>query len=231
MNVCILRLPLKQEIVVERSHCFTCGNVLKWYELFPIFSFLIQKGHCRNCDAKLSWQYPLVETACGISYILIFMRHGFTHTTVIYSLCASVLLVIAVIDWRTFEIPLGLNICIAVLGIVNLFFDLSNWLDYLLGAIAVSGLFLLIYLVTKGRGIGGGDVKLMAAAGLLLGLEGVILSLMIGAVAGSVIHLLLMKYKGKDHVLAFGPYLTAGIFITMLYGKEIVVWYLSWFGI
>ena len=108
-------------------------------------------------------------------------------------------------------------------------FDLANWLHYLLGFIAVSGLFLVIYLVTKGRGIGGGDIKLMAAAGLLLGWQQILLAMMIGAILGSIIHLLLMALKDKDRVLAFGPYLSLGIFIAMLYGSEIMKWYLSIF--
>lgn len=90
---------------------------------------------------------------------------------------------------------------------------------------------MLIYLITKGRGIGGGDIKLMAAAGLLLGWQKILLSLMIGSIAGSVIHLTLMKLKNKERVLAFGPYLALGIFIAMLYGNELINWYLALFGL
>lgn len=229
LNVCIFRIPLKHDIIFKRSHCPGCGNVLKWYELIPILSFLIQKGSCRKCAAKLSLQYPLVELINGLAYVLIFLRFGLTVPTLLYCLCASVLIVITIIDWRTFEIPLGCNIFIGILGIINVITDYTNWTNYLLGAVSVSGLFLLIYFITKGRGIGGGDIKLIAAAGLLLGLGGTILALMIGAVSGSIIHLALMKLKGKDRVLAFGPYLSLGIFTAMLYGDEIINWYLGLF--
>ena len=229
LNVCIYRIPKKEDIVFERSHCMSCGNVLKWYELIPLFSFLVQGGKCRNCKTKLSVQYPLIELLNGLIYVWIFMAKGFQPESILFCICASVLIVISVIDWRTYEIPFGCNIIIGILGIVRVFLNLAHWYDYVIGFFTVSGLFLIIYWITKGRGIGGGDIKLMAAAGLLLGWQNILLSLMIGSIAGSVIHLALMKIQGKDRVLAFGPYLAFGIFISMLYGNDIITWYLGMF--
>ena len=229
LNVCIYRIPKKEDIVFERSHCMSCGNVLKWYELIPLFSFLVQGGKCRNCKTKLSVQYPLIELLNGLIYVWIFMAKGFQPESILFCICASVLIVISVIDWRTYEIPFGCNIVIGILGIVRVILDLAHWYDYVIGFFAVSGLFLIIYWITKGRGIGGGDIKLMAAAGLLLGWQNILLALMIGSIAGSVIHLTLMKVQGKDRVLAFGPYLAFGIFTAMLYGNEIITWYLGMF--
>lgn len=231
LNVCIYRIPKKEDIVLERSHCMSCGNVLKWYELIPVFSFLFLRGKCRNCGAKLSMQYPMIELLNGILYLLVAAVKGFTIESVLFCICTSVLIVIAVIDWRTYEIPFGCNVIIGILGMVRLVTDLSYWYEYVIGFCVVSGLFLLIYLITKGRGIGGGDIKLMAAAGLLLGWQKILLSLMIGSIAGSVIHLTLMKLKNKERVLAFGPYLALGIFIAMLYGNELINWYLALFGL
>ncbi len=229
LNVCIYRIPNKNDIVIERSHCMSCGNVLKWYELIPVFSFLIQKGRCRHCGSRISRQYPLVEVVNGILYVGIFIVCGFTIGSILFCMCASILLVISVIDWRTYEIPMGCNILVGVLGIIHLFLDLAHWYQYVIGFFVVSGLFLIIYLVTRGRGIGGGDIKLMAAAGLLLGWQEALLALVIGAVAGSVIHLTLMKIKKKENILAFGPYLSLGIFISMLFGNRIIDWYLQFF--
>ena len=229
LNVCIYRIPKKEDIVFERSHCMSCGNVLKWYELIPLFSFLVQGGKCRNCKTKLSVQYPLIELLNGLIYVWIFMAKGFQPESILFCICASVLIVISVIDWRTYEIPFGCNVIIGILGIVRVILNLVHWYDYVIGFFAVSGLFLIIYWITKGRGIGGGDIKLMAAAGLLLGWQNILLSLMIGSIAGSVIHLALMKIQGKDRVLAFGPYLAFGIFISMLYGNDIITWYLGMF--
>lgn len=229
LNVCIYRIPKKEDIVFERSHCMSCGNVLKWYELIPLFSFIVQGGKCRNCKTKLSAQYPLIELLNGLIYVWIFIVKGFCPESILFCICASVLIVISVIDWRTFEIPFGCNIVIGILGIVRVILDLAHWYNYVIGFFTVSGLFLIIYWITKGRGIGGGDIKLMAAAGLLLGWQNILLSLMIGSIAGSVIHLALMKIQGKDRVLAFGPYLAFGIFISMLYGNDIITWYLGMF--
>lgn len=230
LNVCILRIPQKEDIVFRPSHCMTCGQDLKWYELIPIFSFLMQRGRCRNCGSKISLQYPLIELGNGLAYIWIFSVNGWNPESVLFSLCASVLIVIGVIDWRTYEIPVGCNIFLGILGIFRMILNLSYWYEHVIGFFTVSGLFAIIYLLSKGRGIGGGDIKLMAAAGLLLGWQKILLALMAGSVAGSVIHLTLMKLKGKDRVLAFGPYLALGIFTAMLYGERIIAWYLGLFG-
>ncbi len=229
LNVCIYRIPKKEDIVSERSHCMSCGNVLKWYELIPLFSFLAQGGKCRNCKTKLSVQYPLIELINGLIYVWVFVANGFTATSILFCICASTLLVLGIIDWRTYEIPIGCNILIGILGIVRVILDLAHWYDYVIGFFVVSGLFYIILLASKGRGMGGGDVKLMAAAGLLLGWKNILLALMIGSIAGSVIHLTLMKIQGRDRVLAFGPYLALGIYISMLYGEQMIAWYLNMF--
>jgi leader peptidase (prepilin peptidase)/N-methyltransferase len=161
----------------------------------------------------------------------IFAVNGVKAESLLLCICASALIVISVIDWRTYEIPAGCNILIGMLGIVQIFLDLTHWYSYVTGFFTVSVLFYIIYLVTKGRGIGGGDIKLMAAAGLLLGWQKILLALAIGSIAGSVIHLTLMKLQKRDRVLAFGPYLSLGIFVSMLYGNELIDWYLGFLGI
>ena len=229
LNVCIYRIPEKQSVVVVRSHCMSCGEQIKWYDLVPLVSFLILRGKCRYCKAKLSWQYPAVEALNGILYGIIVLVNGFNITSILYCLATSALLALSIIDWRTYEIPPSFNIFIGILGIIRLILDLPHWYSYVIGFVSVSGFLLLIFLVTKGRGIGFGDVKLMAAAGLLLGWKLIILSLGLGCVLGSIIHITLMYVKDKDRVLAFGPYLSLGIFISMLYGEQIIEWYLHMF--
>lgn len=229
LNVCIYRIPEKQSVVVGRSHCMSCGKQIKWYDLVPLVSFLVLRGKCRYCKAKLSWQYPAVEALNGILYGIIVLVNGFNITSILYCLATSALLALSIIDWRTYEIPPSFNIFIGILGIIRLILDLPHWYNYVIGFVSVSGFLLLIFLVTKGRGIGFGDVKLMAAAGLLLGWKLIILSLGLGCVLGSIIHITLMYVKDKDRVLAFGPYLSLGIFISMLYGEQIIEWYLHMF--
>lgn len=232
LNVCIFRIPLKEDIAVERSHCMHCGHVLSWYELIPLFSFIIQGGKCRACKEKISIQYPLVEALNGILWGVVALIWGISWSTLIFCFATSVLIVISVIDIRTKEIPFSLNIALFALGIARVATDYKNWLTYLIGFFAVSVVLLLILLISKGKAMGGGDVKLMAAAGLLLGWEGIILAFIIGCVLGSVIHLTIMAVnKKKDHELAFGPYLSAGIYLTIIFGAYIINWYLGFFKI
>lgn len=226
LNVLILRIPLKESITLKRSHCMTCGHTLSWYELIPLFSYLFLGGKCRHCKAHISAQYPIVEATNGILYVIFFLAKGITIETFLYCLCASALLALSVIDWRTQEIPLGFNIFILILGLVRLFTDLGNWSQYVIGLFAVSGFLLLIYLVTKGRGIGHGDIKLMAATGLLLGWKLNIIAFIMACIIGAVVHLIRMAIKKAGRKLAFGPYLSMGLIIAMIWGEQLVSWYL-----
>lgn len=229
LNVCIYRIPKKESIVVNRSHCMSCGKQIKWYDLIPIFSFLILGGKCRYCKTKLSWQYPLIEFTNGLGYAILVIIRGFSLETILYCLCMSALLSLSIIDIRTFEIPVAFNAFIGILGIIRLFTDLSHWYVYLIGAVSVSGFLFIILKASKGRAMGGGDVKLMAAAGLLLGYKNIILALVLGCVLGSIIHVALMKIQNKERMLAMGPYLSMGIYISMVCGSELVNWYLTSF--
>ena len=227
LNVCIYRIPKKENIVTTRSHCMSCGYQLRWYDLIPLFSWLALGGRCRKCKAKISVQYPLIEALNGVLYLIVFLRYGVSIETLLYCLMASALLALSVIDFRTFEIPLGFNVFIAVLGLVRVLTDLTNWQEYAVGFFAVSVVLYIIYVITKGRGIGGGDIKLMAASGLLLGWKCNILAFLLGCIIGSVIHLLRMRFTKAERVLAMGPYLSIGIYISALWGMQLIDWYLS----
>ena len=250
LNVCIFRIPRHEEIVVEASHCMSCGHKLAWYDLFPVFSYMFLGGKCRYCKAKLSVQYPIVEALNGILYMLIaWMLHlkvenllmaptklliDFFVTLITFCALTSVLIVITVIDERTFEIPFGCNVFIFVLGViktVSSFFCGGDWLGHIIGFFAISVFLTILYYLSKGRAIGGGDVKLMAAAGLLIGWKDIVLAFFVGCIIGSVIHIARMKISGKERVLAMGPYLSVGIFICMLWGDFFIDWYLRVAGI
>lgn len=231
VNVLILRLPIHESITLKRSHCMNCGHTLAWYELFPLFSYLFLRGKCRHCKAHISVQYPIVEAVNGVLYVILFLVKGITVETFLYCLCASALLALSVIDWRTQTIPLGFNIFIFILGLVRLITDISNWSQYVIGLFAVSGFLLLLWLITKGRGIGDGDIKLMAATGLLLGWQLNIVAFLLGCIIGSVVHLVIMAVKKAGRVLAFGPYLSMGVYIAMIWGEQLVSWYLRICGL
>ena len=227
VNVLIYRLPKNENIVVVNSHCMSCGHKLGWYDLVPLFSWIFLRGRCRYCKEKISIQYPLVEAINGFGYVLIFLVCGLNLSSILYAICFSMLVAISVIDWRTYEIPLGLNITILALGVIQCVLDYRNWHIYLIGMVSVSGFLLLLFLLTGGRGIGGGDIKLMFAAGLLIGWQKIILALILGCIIGSIIHLILMKVSKKGRMLAFGPYLSAGILLAILFGEQIIDWYLG----
>ena len=225
LNVCIYRIPLGESVAKERSHCMTCGYQLRWYDLVPLFSWLALGGKCRKCKAPISPQYPIIEGVNGVLYVLVFAVNGFNLVSVLYCLMASALLALSVIDFRTYEIPFGFNVFIAILGGIRVCTDLSNWTDYVIGFFAVSAVLELLLIISKGRAIGGGDVKLMAAAGLLLGWKLIILSFFIGCILGSVIHIIRMKVSHAEHMLAMGPYLSLGILIAALFGNSFITWY------
>ena len=229
LNVCIYRIPKKENIVKIRSHCMQCDRDLRWYELVPLFSYLLQGGKCRGCKTKISIQYPLVEAANGVFYVLIFIINGMNVDSLLYCLLVSALLVLSVIDFRTYEIPFGINVYIFVLGIARTILHYEEWTNHVTGFFAVSVVLYIIIIVTKGRGIGGGDMKLMATCGLFLGWKEIILAFLLGCIIGSVCHIIRMRVTKCDHVLAMGPYLSIGVVISMLWGNGLISWYFGQF--
>ena len=229
LNVCIYRIPEEKTIVTERSHCMSCGYQLRWFDMIPVVSFVALHGKCRKCGAKISAQYPLVEALNGILYVIVFLVNGVNWTSVLYCLLVSALIVLSVIDFRTYEIPFGINIFILMLGLIHIVLDYHNWAEYVIGLFAISIPLELILLISKGRAIGGGDVKLMAAAGLLLGWKNILLAMVLGSILGSVIHIIRMKVSHAEHVLALGPYLAMGIFLAALWGDRWISMYLQLF--
>ena len=229
LNVCILRIPKHESIVTGPSHCTSCGKRLKWYELVPIFSFLALRGQCSACKARVSAQYPIVEAANGVLWLFVFYVLGFTAQAALACLLASALLALSVIDVRIREIPSGFTVFILVLGASATLFDLQNWLSHLIGCVAIALPLFLVFAVTGGRGVGGGDIKLMAGCGLFLGWKLVVLGFFFGCFAAAFLHILLMLLKKADRTLSFGPYLSLGIFLAMLWGNTAITWYLNMF--
>lgn len=231
LNVLIYRIPKGEEFVKTPSHCMTCGHNLSWYENIPLISWLLQGGKCRACGVKLSAQYPVVEALNGAMWLLTgLLYRGDWLTVGLYCVLFSMLLVLSVIDWRTFTIPNGINLVIFLLGVVRLITDLDHWVSYVIGLVSVSLVFLLMHLATHGNGLGMGDVKLVAGAGLLLGWSSMLLAVVIGSLSGAIIHSVRMR-RGADRKLAFGPYLAAGIWIAALGGQQIVDAYFGLFGL
>ena len=227
INVCVERIPAKQSIFKREFICKECGIKIRFLDMIPVISYLVLKGRCRKCRNKISVWYPIVELTNGFCYVLIFFVNGLNLVSILFCLLTSALITLSLIDFKTYEIPFGINVFIFILGIVRLISDYSNWSNYIIGMVAIFIPLMLLYYASKGAAIGGGDVKLMASCGLLIGWKLIIVSFFMGCILGSIIHVIRIKVSNEDHMLAMGPYLSLGVFITMLYGNKLIEWYLS----
>jgi len=238
LNVCIFRIPKGEDLAKRRSHCMSCGYQLRWFDLIPLFSWIILRGRCRKCHEKISIQYPIVEALNGILYVVVFLILGINAESVIYCMAISALLALSIIDFRTYIIPIGFNVFILALGVIRLAYRLiiegdsiKSIVPYIIGMFAVSVPLGILWFLSKGKAIGGGDVKLMGAAGLLVGWKLIIAALILGCILGSIIHITRMKISKAGRVLAMGPYLAAGITIVILFGEQLLNWYTGLIGL
>jgi len=235
LNVVILRTPLKEQIVKGRSHCMTCGHTLSWVDLFPVLSWVFLRGKCRYCGARISPRYAFVETLCGLSYLAAFLTLGLSVKLLFAIILSPVLICLSFFDIDTGEIEYWCPITIAALGLIALGLTLAKvniagmtgmpWFHRLFGAAIVGVPFAVLCVFGA---MGGGDVQLMTAAGLLLGLNilpAELISIILGAVFGVI-----QKVKSQDSVLRFGPCLAIGIFTAFIAGEKIVAWYLNILG-
>ena len=243
LNVCILRIPAGESVVTGPSHCPKCDRRLRFYELFPVFSWLAQRGRCRGCGDKISAQYPLVEAANAALWVAAAVLCG-TDFELPYDCallvlrCAvlSALFGLSVIDARTGEIPFGFNAFIGICAVLRFVaaavlaegFGLgTELLLYGIGGVAVSVPLGVIYVVSGGRALGGGDIKLLAAVGLFLGWRLVLFGFFAACLIGSVTHLVRMRVSGAGRELKLGPYLAVGLTLAMFFGHSLINLYLN----
>lgn len=228
LNVCIYRLPRNISTAKGRSFCPECNHQLHALDLIPIFSYVFLCGKCRYCKSSICLRYPVIEAITGLLLVLVYMRFGFTVQTLLYSLVSCILLVIAVIDIDTMEIHDRMHVLIGIIAGILLYVSAGDMLYHILGALIVSVPLYVLMVISKG-GVGGGDIKLMAASGLLLGAFEIVLAMIIGSISAGLIAFLLIltKRRTRKDVIAFGPYLCAGIFISMLYGTHLISWYIG----
>lgn len=214
-------------------------NMYQWM----IISSLKVFDRCQS-DKNVKKGWIIIITLVGCVTTSIFLWSGqMRFVPILYSIVAIMLLHISIVDWNTQYIPLEMTVVIFVCGLMRMFADFSNWFDYAIGLIAVSGfLFVIDRIMTPvlckqhpdeeiESVIGDGDIKLMAATGLLIGWKLNFLALGIGCITGSVIHLIRMKIKGSGSMLALGPYLSLGVYITMICGEQLISWYLNMLGV
>lgn len=229
LGVIIDRLPTGRNIATGRSMCDSCQTYLRPSDLIPIFSFIKTKGHCNHCQTQLSKRYLLLEILTGVAYLLVYMKTSLHVEFLLGASLASILIVIAFIDIDTMIIYDRFHVLIAAIGISFMIMDPSTINSRLIGMVIVSVPYLILALITQG--IGGGDVKLIAAAGLVLGATNTVLAFIISTLIGGIygVYVLLSKKHSAKDPIPFGPYLCIGIFIAYLYGPTIINFYISLF--
>jgi leader peptidase (prepilin peptidase) / N-methyltransferase len=229
-NVVIYRLPRKESIVVGSSHCPSCNTPIKPYDLIPVLSYFILGGKCRNCKKPYSFRYPLVEFITGLLFVLTYFVYGYTWSTLIGIILASVLLIITLIDIDTMEIYDTFQVILFILALAFITQSELPLGDHLIGFFIISVPFYIIAIITNG--MGGGDIKLIAMGGLLLGWKATLVAFFIASITGGIVAILLvlLKQQGRKSLIAFGPYLCLGIYIAFLYGNTIFDWYLKFYS-
>ncbi len=234
LNVCILRMPKGESIVIPGSRCPYCKKPIKFYDNIPLMSYFLLRGKCRHCKRTISLQYPLVEGITAISSLLLFLKYGPSLSYLFYFFFVDGLIVITVIDLYHQIIPDVVSIPGIGIGLLcSLIIPQLTFLDSMTGILVGGGsLFLVATLyqwLFKREGMGGGDVKLLAMIGGFLGWKAVILTIFLSSLVGSIIGIAVIVLKGKDfkYAVPFGPFLSFGAVIALFYQNEIISWYLQ----
>jgi prepilin signal peptidase PulO-like enzyme (type II secretory pathway) len=229
----------KKGILKGRSYCPKCKNTLRPAHLVPVFSWLLLRGKCGFCKTKIPAQYLLVEVLSGLSFLILFLKFNFLTTTpqlpillnlMFFLIITGFFIAIFLYDFFYQEIPDRFSlpaIAIAVIG--NLVLEKITPLDMLIGSLTIFSFFLLQFILSKGRAIGGGDLRLGLLMGALLGLKLGLLALFISYIIGGIFATILLlnkTVKGKSQI-AFGPFLIVGTYLSILYGEQLLNWYLN----
>ena len=244
LNVVILRYNTGESILFPESRCFSCGKKLRWFELIPILSFLLQKGRCLRCKSKISRQYPITELLTGLTFFAIFWKfYPSIESVIFYWTVASFLIVISVYDFRHQIIPNGLVYFLIFLSLFPVFFSagggnwsfFGNWkfgignsglLSRLLAGVVFGGFFASLWLASKGGWMGLGEAKLALGIGWLLGFPAgiiaVLFSFWLGAIVGVFLLLFLPKKFTLKSRIPFGPFLCLGTMVDILFYGDII---------
>lgn len=238
LNVVIYRMPMEMSIVAPRSACPRCGHKIKFYENIPVLSFIFLGGKCRECKQSISIRYPVIELITGILWVVPLLIGLDTANAVITALLSSILLAVFVIDLEHLIIPDELVLSIIALSIPAFFVESGIlWYEKLLGFLCGGGVLYLLAFFSerflKKEGMGGGDIKLMAACGLILGWRSILLSLFVASVVAMIAILAVMtpikKKFPMGETIPFGPALSVAIIICYYYGESMIFWYLNRF--
>lgn len=234
LNVVIYRLPREESIIYPASHCPICNHPLKWYDMIPIFSYIMLHGKCRYCGSKISPRYPIIEAITGIAFMGIGWKYGWSLEFFEYLTFSSLLIAVTFTDIFDGVIPDIIVIPGAITGLIfSLVRGKTIFLSSLYGLLLMGGFFTLIILITRGRGMGQGDATLGCMIGAFLGLKfsivALVLSFLFGAIGG-VTAMIFMRKKSKE-AIPFAPFLAISGYTVLLYGYAILNLYVNFFRI
>ena len=226
-NVCIYRMPKKKSVVFPGSHCTNCNSPIRSWDNIPVLSYIFLGAKCRSCKTSISVIYPLIELFTGLLIAWAYVHFGLTWEFLIFSIVLPALVVITAIDLEHKIIPDLITLPGIVFGFIAGYYLVGIW-DSLFGFLLGGGLFFFLAVVSKG-GMGGGDIKFIAAAGALLGWQKVLLIIFAGALLGSIIGGILMiaKRSTRKSQIPFGPFLAIGTCIAIFSGDKIIQLYIG----
>ncbi len=234
LNVCIYRIPASQSIVTPPSSCPKCGYRIRYYDNIPVLSYLFLRGKCRKCGVSISPRYPLVELMTGLFALGVYFRFGLSPAALVCFIFIATLIVISFIDIDHRIIPDIISLPgIPVFFIASFALPSVTWKDALLGILIGGGSLYIVawtYMaVTKREGMGGGDIKLLAMMGGLIGWQGVLFTIFVSSAVGTLAGLILMAATRKNMKLAvpFGPFLALGAVTHIFFGQRLIYWYFS----
>ncbi len=233
LNVLVLRLPARESVVAPRSRCPRCGTPLRWHHNIPLVSWLALRGRCAFCKEPISWQYPAVEASTAAIWALNAWAFGPTPEALRAVAFLTLLLAIAVTDLRFYIIPDELSVGGAVLGLALAFLPGEPTIVGALVGAAVGGGVLWIVAVVgtwafRKEAMGGGDIKMLAMIGAFLGWKGALLTIFLGALAGTAVFVPL-AWK-TDKLVPFGLFLAVGAALAFYVGDHLLAWYLGAFA-
>jgi leader peptidase (prepilin peptidase) / N-methyltransferase len=233
INVCVDRLPVDKSIIKPPSHCDACQRLLAPLDLIPIASYIVLRGRCRECGAKIPIRVFLVELGCGAFLALLFWFKGPTAEFALISVFSFVLILVALIDLQhQVVLPLIVYPAIGIALILDAFFTQRGIINSLMGAGVGAGIILVPALITRGNGMGYGDVEIAAFIGLATGFGEVVVGILGGIILGAALAIVLIvtRLKKRKDAIPFGPFLSLGAIIAMLWGSSILKWYLGIFA-
>ncbi len=236
LNVCIYRIPSGESIAFPPSHCTTCGNNIKSYDLIPVLSWIFLRGKCRNCSQEISSRYALIELATATLFLLTYFQYGLSIYLLKFLILIPFLVVIAMIDYDTMEVYTVTTWIALAVGLV--FLGVNFYLGQpvatyiyggLLGAGTIAFIILMSKLILGQEGMGWGDAEICGLCGLFIGLKLAFMMLFFSFIIGGAIgvYLLLAKKKKGRSEMPFGPSIILAAFLIIIWGELILNWYLN----